>query len=391
MPDNVETPIAHKAYRFVVLFGLISLLSDFTYEGARGITGPFLSFLGATGTVVGIIAGLGELLGYGLRLLTGHIADRSKRYWAFTIVGYTVNLLAVPALALASTWQSASALILLERTGKAVRTPARDVLLTHAAARIGHGTAFGLHEAMDQIGAVLGPLAVALVLSLNFGYPSAFAFLGIGAIFALFLLLIARLHYPRPQSLEPPASIASKDRTSLSRAFWLYIVAASLVAAGFSDFALVAFRIQRDALLPPAWTAGLYAFAMLVDAGSALLFGRLFDKAGLKALALAVLLSSLFSPLLFLCTGAPSIIIGLTLWGIGMGAQESIMRAGVAQIAPPSLRGTAFGLFHFCYGLFWFLGSALMGVLLDLSPIALVFFSIATQLAAIPILLRLKT
>lgn len=373
-----------NAVGFVVLLGAVSLLADVTYEGARSVTGPFLATLGATGAAVGIVAGFGELIGYALRLVSGILSDRTKKYWTVTMVGYGINLLAVPLLALAGRWEVAAALMVGERAGKALRTPARDAMLSHATSAMGRGWGFGLHEAMDQAGAVAGPLTVALVLSAHGGYRVAFAVLLIPAFLALAVLAAARFLYPRPQDLEvrPPRMEAK----GFPRAFWLYLGAVALVAAGYADFPLIAYHFQKNSVVPPAWIPVLYAIAMGVDALAALVFGRMFDWLGLRTLALVALLSAAFAPLVFL-GGVGAAVAGMALWGIGMGAQESVMRAAVAGMAPQDRRGTAYGIFNAGYGLAWFLGSALMGMFYDVSLPALIAFSMATQMCSIPLFL----
>jgi MFS family permease len=371
-----------------VLLGVVSLFADMTYEGARSITGPFLAVLGASATVVGIVAGFGELVGYGLRLVSGYVADRTQRYWAITIAGYAVNLLAVPILALAGRWEVAALFIILERAGKAMRTPPRDAMLSHATHQVGRGWGFGLHEALDQVGAVLGPLLVAGVLALQGDYRPAFAVLGLSALAALALppatRVAARLGYPTPRDFEARTELAVDG--AFPKSFWLYIVAAALIAAGYADFPLVAFHFQRTGLAAPEWIAILYALAMGVDAAAALAFGRLFDRFGVRTLIPAAIVSSLFAPLVFLGS-FPLALIGMACWGIGMGAQESVMRAAVAGFVPPERRGSAYGVFNAGYGLFWFLGSALLGILYDQSIPWLVAFSVTVQLLAVPVLL----
>ena len=376
-----------RALKFVVLLGVVSLFADMTYEGARSITGPFLALLGASGAVVGFVAGFGELVGYGLRLVSGYLADRTGRYWGITLFGYGLNLLAVPALALAGRWEVAALLMILERTGKAMRNPPRDVMLSHATSRIGRGWGFGLHEALDQIGAVLGPLIAAGVLALHGSHREAFVLLGVAAVLALSTLVVARITYPNPRDLEAEKSTARG--AGLGRAFWLYLVAAALVAAGYADFPLVAFRLQRESIAAGAWIPVLYSIAMGVDALAALVFGRLFDRFGLPVLAVAIVLSAVFAPLVFL-GGFWLAVAGMVCWGIGMGAQESIMRAAIADFVPASRRGTAYGLFNAGYGISWFAGSALIGVLYDVSAGWLVAFSVAVQLAAVPVLLATR-
>ena len=380
-------PSAGGALRFIVLLGIVSLFADMTYEGARSITGPFLAVLGASATVVGIVAGFGELVGYGLRLVSGYVADRTQRYWAITLAGYAVNLLAVPFLALAGRWEVAALLIILERAGKAMRNPPRDAMLSHATSQVGRGWGFGLHEALDQIGAVLGPLLVAGVLALRGDYRLAFAVLGLSALAALALLVAARLTYPSPRDFEARAALAV-DR-AFPRAFWMYIVAAALLAAGYADFPLVAFHFQKTALVSPDLIPIFYALAMGVDALAALFFGRLFDRVGIQILVPAALISACFAPLVFLGNSVLA-LLGMVCWGIGMGAQESVMRAAVAGFVPPERRGSAYGVFNAGYGLFWFLGSALLGILYDQSIPWLVAFSVLAQLAAVPVLLVVR-
>jgi MFS family permease len=379
--ENKEGISNKTALKFVILLGVVSLFADMTYEGARSITGPFLAVLGASGTIVGIVAGFGELIGYGLRLVSGYISDRTGKYWTVTLIGYFINLLAVPLLALAGRWEIAALLMIAERMGKAIRNPSRDAMLSHATQRIGRGWGFGLHEAMDQIGAILGPLIVAGVLYLSDGYRMSFAILLVPALVALAVLLVARALYPRPRDLEV-ASVELKTK-GFSRIFWLYLAAVSLIAAGYVDFPLISYHFEKLSIVSKVWIPGFYAVAMGVDALSALYFGRLFDRIGLSILIVVSFLSSFFAPLVFL-GGFNLALVGMALWGIGMGAQESIMRAAIAEMVPMDKRSTAYGIFNAGFGLFWFLGSALMGILYDVSIPALILFSVVMQLASVP-------
>jgi MFS family permease len=372
------------AVRFILLLGVVSLFADMTYEGARSITGPYLGLLGASAAAIGVVAGAGEFIGYGLRLLFGFVSDRTRRYWTLIVAGYAVNLLAVPLLAFAGRWEIAALLIILERSGKAVRAPARDVVLSNAARAVGTGWGFGLHEALDQIGALAGPLIVALIIAEGGGYRLAFLVLLAPAIAALAVLIAARFRYSRPAELERKTP---EVRTSgLTRPFWLYLTAAGLMAAGFADFPLIAFHFGNAGVAPGAWIPLLYALAMGVDAVAALGFGRLFDRWGIPSLILAAILSAAAAPLLFL-GGARAAVAGVVLWGIGLGAQESVMRAAVADLVPAERRGAAYGIFNTGYGLLWFLGSAAMGMLYGGSPGWLATFAAAAQLAAVPLLL----
>jgi len=363
----------------------VSLFADMTYEGARSATGPFLAILGASSLTVGLVAGFGELLGYGLRLVSGVISDRTRKYWTITSTGYVINLFAVPALALANHWELAAVLMIAERIGKALRNPPRDVMLSHATQKMGRGWGFGFHEAMDQIGALVGPLLVTLIQILRGEYRIAFAFLLIPAVLAISTLLLARFLYPRPQDLETifPSQTSVK---AFSRTFWLYLAAIALIAAGYVDYPLIAFHFEKAHTVSREMIPLLYAIAMGVDALAALVFGRLFDRYGFAVIIASAALSLFFAPLVFAGTLAAS-IVGMAMWGIGMGAQESIMRAAVAEMVSSDRRGTAYGFFNAGYGIAWFLGSALMGYLYGVSIPLLIAFSMVSQAASIPLVI----
>lgn len=372
-----------SALRFIITIGIVSLFADMTYEGARSITGPYLGFLGASATVVGIVSGLGELFGYGIRLVSGWLGDRTQRYWAITISGYVLNLLAVPMLALAGSWESAATLIVLERMGRAIRSPARDAMLSHAASHTGLGWGFGLHEAMDQTGAILGPLLVSATLYMQYGYQWAFALLIIPALISLAMVLTARLQFPRPRDfdLTPPGLHTSGFR----QAYWLYMGAVALIGAGYADFALIAYHFGHAAVVPAPLIPILYAVAMASDAIASLILGYLFDRRGMVVVAVSTAIAAVASPLVFLGGGIAA-VVGMILWGIGMGAQESIMRAVVAGMTAKDQRGTAFGVLNAVFGLAWFAGSVLLGVVYDWSVTAVVALSVALQALALPLL-----
>src|SRR5215472_3812042 len=373
-----------RAVVFIVLLGAISLFADMTYEGARSITGPYLGALGVTATTIGIVAGLGELVGYAVRLGSGYLADASGRYWAVTIFGYVLNLFAVPLLALAGNWQIAVVLIIAERMGRAVRSPPRDAMLSHAAGQTGLGWGFGLHQALDQTGAVVGPLLVSGLLFLGHDFRAAFAVLLAPAVVSISLVLAARLSFPRPRDFE----LAPPPLDTLAPGFRVYLVAVALIAAGYADFALIAYHFGKAAVMPATWIPIVYAIAMAVDGAAGLALGSLFDRIGLRAMILATLISAAAAPLAFL-GGFAAAVLGMACWGIGTGAQESVMRATVSQLAPQHRRATAFGIFNAVYGLAWFAGSVLLGVLYDLSIVMVAMVSMALQALAVPVLLWL--
>lgn len=375
-----------RAGKFIILLGLVSLFADMTYEGARGITGPFLLMLGASATMVGFASGLGELSGYIIRLFSGYVADKTRRYWLITFTGYIMNLVVVPLLALAFNWQLAILLIILERIGKGFRTPARDVMLSYATSQVGHGWGFGIHEALDQVGAILGPLMVFLVLYFRGGYRTGFTFLGLPAVFAILTLVVAYFLFPSPHELEVGRAEPLRSPGSV---FWLYLGVVCLIGAGYADFPLIGYHFKNVMLFGDFMIPVLYALAMLVDALSALLFGKFFDYYGFKVMIVSVILSSLFAPLAFL-GGVLAAVFGVILWGVGMGAQESIMRAAIARIIPSDRRGSAYGIFNLLFGFSWFLGSLFMGIFYEISLLALVIFSVIMQLLAVPLLIRIE-
>jgi MFS family permease len=380
--DN-DRRLGRRAFRFVLLVGVLSFFADFTYEGSRSILGPFLAGLGASATIVGIVTGFGEFLGYALRLGSGRLADATGRYWPITIFGYVVQMAAVPALALAGSWPVAAVLIVLERVGRAIRNPPRDTMLSHAGKRVGgYGWVFGLHEALDQSGAMCGPLLVAAVLVYGGSYHEAFAVLLVPAIVNLSFVGLARCLYPWPQDLEaaPPVVLGTK----LPQLFWVYLAGAVLVAAGFADYPLIAYHFGRTGSVPGDWIAIFYSVAMAVSGGGSLLFGRLFDRFGFLVLIVLTLISTAFAPLVFL-GNFPVALTGAAIWGLGMGVHEAIIPAAVAPMVPPQRRASAFGLFTAGYGIFWFLGSAAIGILYDLAVPLSIAFCVVTQLAAIPI------
>ena len=373
-----------SAFRFIVALGIVSLFADMTYEGAHSIIGPFLKDLGASAAQVGIIAGLGEMIAGILRLVSGRLADRTRAYWTITTVGYFLNLVVVPGLAFAGNWKAAAVIVVAERTGKGLRGPAKDVLLSDATKVVGHGWGFGLHTALDQTGAVLGPLLVAGVVARENHFGPAFLWLAIPAFGAFAALFVARSMRPKTVALERPTPTSQH----LPTVFWFYVAAAGLLACGFVDFPLLAYHFQKTAIAKPAAIPLFYAGAMGINGLTALIFGKLFDRIGIRILAAGIAISLLALPLGFL-GGSVAAIASVGCWAVGLGAQQATLRAGIAQIISMDKRGNAFGVFNAVYGVLWFLGSAAMGLLYDYSLVALVIFGITLQLLAATIFIWL--
>ena len=382
-PLKLET----TAFRFVLMIGVVSLFADMCYEGSRAIVGPYLAQLGASGTVVGIVAGLGELLSYALRYISGRVSEKTGKFWPITIFGYAFQMLSVPLLALAGSWQVAALLIIAERIGKAIRNPPRNVMLSHAGSVIGHGWAFGVHEALDKLGAFVGPLAVAAVLAHQGDYKMAFAMLLIPALMTIALVILARAFYPKPEEMEAHPTV-SLEAGKLSRRFWLYFTAAGLIAAGFPDFSLISFHFGKVGAVPVQWIPVCYSLALGLGGISSLICGKLFDKRGISILIPLTILTLPFVPLVFL-GGFNAAVIGSILWGISNGVHDSTISAAVAGMVPKERRASAYGVFTAGYGISWFIGSAIIGLLYDISMQGVIAFCMLTQLAALPFLFAL--
>lgn len=377
--------------------GIVSLFADMAHEGARSVLGDYLGLLGASAATVGLVAGLGECLGYALRMFTGMLADRTHLYWPMTIGGYCVNMLAIPLLALVPEggWPAAAGLIIAERIGKAVRQPAKNTLLSFAASREGVGRSFAIQEFLDQVGAFLGPVLLFVIMTGRGGmsrldaYALCFACLGIPALMALVVLLAARRRFPDPSAFEPPAVRTSAAR-SCSRPFLLYLAASSLLAFAFVDFPLVTLHVSRAGLLDGAGLPLLYALAMLADACAALILGWLYDRRGYRVLGPVALAGALFPVFIFWADSLWGVAVGACLWGMGMGAQESVMKAVVVSLSSREQRARHFGIFEACFGVSWFLGSWCLGWLYEVDLRVMALCSMGLQLLACALYLRLS-
>jgi len=393
-PDTRRT----KALKLIILLGIVSLFGDIIYEGARSVNGPFLEVLGANAAIVGLIVGIGEFLGYGIRLISGYFSDKMKAYWFFTIAGYGL-LFTVPLLSLAGIWQIAAIFIVSERIGKALRNPPRDTILSQATKQIGTGFGFGLHEFLDQIGAIIGPLIFAVFFFLLgtsgktiSDYQTGYSFLWIPFVFLMIFVIIAYFLVKKPEELEPVSASVEKESDTLSKTFWLYTVFSFVTTIGFVNFALIGYHLKANNLLSDAQIPLFYMIAMAVDAVIALIIGKIYDrlktkrkndKAGLLTLMIIPILS-LFVPLLAFSMNYVFILMSVIVWGVVMGSHETIMRAAIADITPLKKRGTGYGIFTTSYGVALFIGSVLVGVLYDYSLPLLIAIIMIIEIIAIP-------
>jgi MFS family permease len=384
---------SHKnAYLGILLLGTVSLMGDVVYEGSRGIVPSYLEFLGATALIVGLVGGLGDFLGYALRLVSGFLADTTHAYWLFIFLGYGL-IVSIPFLGIGLGLEIAVVLILLERLGKAFRSPARDTVLSIISKDVGAGKAFGIHELLDQIGAILGPLIVAFLMLSTNNYNFAFGFL-----FLPFLVLLVVLAYTYKRigsktiAIEPQKIEGKKEK--LAKPFYIYTFAVLLNSAGLIAYTLILY--EASTVLEPTqqWIVPLiYLLIQGVDAPTALIAGYAYDKFGIRILAIPFLLS-LFPPLLTMFDAQLSpLIAAAVIFGLVLGMQESIYRAAVSELTPISSRGTAYGIFNTAYGVGFLISGTVYGLLIELRPplIMVIFYALIMQITATTLLLSIHS
>lgn len=388
-----QTPPSHNAapdatsgawtpWRAVIAFGLVSLAADMVYEGMRAMAGPFLGTLGASALTVGVVTGAGEGVALVLRLATGVWADRSHNHWRLTVLGYAMTVVCVPLLAITPFIGSAglsvaATLILLERTGKAVRSPAKSALLARMASSTGRGRGFAAHKALDQIGAFSGPLLLAGIAAVTGALWPGFAVLAIPGAFAL--LLLAQLRRRAPLVTEPehdqhrrssPGSSAPATfgravvGSDLPRTFHLFALSAAMTTAGLMTFGVISFRFVQEGLVTLAAVPLVYSLAMAVEALAALGTGHLFDRRGARVLMIVPVLVAIV-PLCVFADELSLVLAGTVVWGIATGVQDSTVKAYVADLVPAPRRATAYGVFAAVQGLGALAGGALAGALVE--------------------------
>jgi MFS family permease len=353
-------------WRAITAFGLVSLAADMVYEGARSVTGPLLATLGASALVVGLITGAGEAAALLLRLFSGPFADRTARYWALTIFGYGLTAVCVPLLALAPALGAAGlvvagVLIVAERVGKAVRSPAKSALLASAAGEVGRGRGFAVHKALDQIGAFAGPLVVAGLIAVFGTVAPALAFLAVPGLLAMLLLVWLRRRFPQPAGRS-----VAESAGRLPRDFYLFAASVAFATAGLVTFGLISYHASKTAGFALAAVPVLYAGAMAAGAVSALASGHLYDRWGARVLYALPLLAAA-TPALALSGSIGAIVAGTLLWGAAVGVQDSTVKALVADLVAAPRRATAYGVFAAIQGIAALAGGVLAGGLYEYS------------------------
>ena len=381
---------SRKAYFAILLLGLISLMGDVVYEGSRGLVPDYLGFLGATSVVVGLIGGLGDFLGYALRLVSGFLSDLTHAYWVFIFVGYGL-IVSIPLLGFSYGLELAVLLVLLERMGKALRSPSRDAVLSVVSKDVGAGKAFGLHELLDQVGAVIGPSIVAFVMfstANNFHYA-------FGYLLVPFLLMLVFLVYTYRKIGSKPLEVPVKtgdQKERIGRPFYIYTFAVFMNTIGLIPYTLILFKVSEIVRpLNQDWIVPLiYVLIQGVDAPAALLSGYGFDRYGMKILIVPFLLSAV-APLLAM-SGSELVLLAVaaTFFGLVLGMQESIYRAAVSKLTPLSSRGTAYGAFHTVYGVGLVIAGAVFGLFIQFGiPFYIaVAYVLIVQIVAVLLLLR---
>ncbi|HEV8583268.1 MAG TPA: MFS transporter [Thermoanaerobaculia bacterium] len=373
---------ASPAFTFVLTMGIVNLFGDMTYEGGASINGPFLGTLGASAAAVSIIAGAGEFLGYSLRSVSGYVADRTGKHWPVTFVGYTINLLAVPTMALAGSWQIAAALILAERVGRAIRKPTVEAMLSYSTAKHGRGWVYAVNTALDETGATLGPLLIALVLFLRGSFRTGYAWLLISSLLALASLIAARLRFPLPSRLEEGGESTAREE-GFTPSYWLYMAAGACFAAGLMSFELISYHLSKTGTVTQHWIPVFLALSTATGVLASLVLGKLYDRIGIWTVVAGVCLTAMFPPLVFL-GGFWVALAGLLLWGIGYATQDTLFKALIASVLPEGRRSQAFGYFYLGYGGGWLAGSVTTGLLYERSRTALIAFAVAVLLASMP-------
>lgn len=364
-----------------VLLGLTSLTADMVYEGARSVSGAYLEHLGAPPAASAAV-GAGELLGYALRLVSGLLAvslGSSAAFWGVIVMGYALNVFSLPLLALTGLWWQAALLYLFERVGKGLRAPLRDVLLAEVSEGIGRGKGFGIHEVMDQVGALIGPLLFAFLLA-RYGYPIAFLSLLIPGLASVLFVVKAWSLYPKVRAVEARESHRLTLR-GINKAFWLYSASMALQALGFVHWAVASYFLKHWGVMGDAEIATLYAVAMAIDALVALPAGHLYDLVKLKSLPLIPITT--LATMALLVTRIKAVgYAAAALWGVTMGFAETVMRASVADLVNEGLLALAYGVFGLVYGVAWTLGGFAITVLLQMSvTITVTYVALAETLS----------
>ncbi|MCS7298974.1 MAG: MFS transporter [Spirochaetia bacterium] len=370
--------------RFILLMGFVSLFADLVYESARGVMGPYLGRLGANAFAIGMIFGVGEFLGYVLRVVAGVLVDRTRKYWSFIFVGYGL-VASIPLLAFSDYWILAGTLIVMERIGKALRTPARDTIISIYSGGIGSGKAFGIHETVDQAGAIVGSFIFYVILTLGLGYKTGFAILTIPFLLLIASLIIAKLFSSRIH-IQKQVEEKVFHNGRKSRKIYFYLLFVLLTSLGFVGFPLIGFHAVKVKVLSEEFIPLFYSIAMLVDALIAIPIGIVYDRFGYRIIVILPILIMLiallsFSNILIL------IILGVLVWGITMSFYETVVRAYIGDNVDIRERGTFYGLFNTVVGVGFGIGNSVIGYIYETMGALIVPFIVGLETIALATIL----
>lgn len=369
--------------RFILLMGMVSLFADMVYETARGVMGPYLGFLGANAFAIGLIFGVGEFLGYFLRIVAGVIVDKTKKYWSFVFIGYGA-IISIPLLAFANYWLLAGTLILLERIGKALRAPAKDTILSLYSKNIGKGLTFGIHETADQIGAVVGPILFYIFLAIGLGYKTSFLILAVPFVFVILSLILSRLYVGRISVDVSKETHVSNGNNKLD--VYVYLVFVFLTSLGFVSFPIISYHAVNVKLLNDTFVPLIYSLVMILDAMVAIPIGILYDRIGVKIMAVLPILITI-SVGFGLSNSLVLLVIGLILWGVIMSAYETIVRAYIGDNVSLGDRGKFYGIFNTVLGISFAIGNSVVGYLYDISISLIIYLVVLVEIFALLLVL----
>ena len=351
----------------VWVLGFVSLLMDVSSELIHSLLPVFMvTTLGTTLLVVGLIEGAAEATALIVKVFSGVLSDYWGRRKPLAVLGYGLGAVSKPLFALASTAGLVLSARLIDRIGKGIRGAPRDALIADIVQPEVRGAAFGLRQALDTVGAFLGPmLAIGLMLLWSNDFRAVFWVAVIPGFLSVALLFVAVKEPAHAAGARAGNPIRPANLRRLGRAYWWVVgVGAVFTLARFSEAFLV-LRAQQGGL-QLAWTPLVLIAMNVVYSAGAYPFGKLSDKVSHRALLAWGLAALIAADLLLAASGSgPVLWSGIAVWGLHMAMTQGLLSAMVAEAAPADLRGTAFGFFNLVSGLALLAASGVAGLLWD--------------------------